>query len=159
MPELINIPAGPRFGTDAKIGPLFYNTGLSGYFMLAAEIPQRLLNKPAPKGNYKLGFFTQVPTRRSYQHPFRLPTITEALWAVGYMPVPLANQICRSPLRFLHRPFRLHEGPGNASIWRQLLVRRAGSGYHIETVPAAEKIQNVQLAYVFDPDYNHLGSS
>ncbi|MEO8065922.1 MAG: hypothetical protein ABI643_03685 [Candidatus Doudnabacteria bacterium] len=151
MPGLLDVPAGTgRFGVDATIRPLFENVGIPGYFNIAAEIPPELMDAPVPESDYMLTFYDK-PHTKAYR-AFRHPTVEETLWAVGWMSCELAGKICERPMRFLHRPFRVRYGRRrDPEAWRQIVVKRSGAGYAVETVAASTPVSGFQLAYTFDP--------
>jgi hypothetical protein len=150
MPGLLEVSAGSRH-RGCTVRDLVYNTGIPGYFLVATEIPEDLWKSEAPPRDYSLTFYKEVP--KQFLRAIRLPTAQEALWAIGYMSVPLSVKICETPLRFLHRPFLGFKcPPERPDSWRQIVVKREGVGYSIVTVPARTPVGGFQLGYIFDPN-------
>ena len=135
---------------DTSIRRFFTSTGISGYFMLAQEIPPVLLDSSVPELDYVLEFYLDPVTRIDLQtRKVRLPSIYQVLWAVGFMNMGLVNIISGGAVRFFHKPFRAHQCrfPG-AEPWRQIVVRRAGCGYAVETVCVTDPVHNEFCGYL-----------
>jgi len=135
---------------DADIRTLFTNTGSPGYFTLAQEIPPTLLDSPVPELDYILEFHLELIPRIDLQNgKTRLPSVDQVLWAVGFMSVELENVIGAGAIRFFHKPFRAHLCPFHgAEPWRQVVVRRTGRGYAVETVCVADPIRDELCGYL-----------
>jgi len=135
---------------DAIIRPLFTNTGIPGYFTLAQEIPPALLDSPVPELDYTLEFYLEPVSRIDIQtEKVRLPSVYQVLWAVGYMTVELERVIGKGVVRFIHKPFRAYLCPWHgAEPWRQIVVRRTGRGYTVETVCVTDLVQDARYGYL-----------
>ncbi len=154
MANSVKVLAGRRFGMGATIRPAFENTGIPSYFMIATEISKELLDLPVPIEDYQIGFregkeLVEMKSLIRCRNILR-PSLAQTLWAIGYMSVPLANEVSKKPTRFLHRPFRSHGCTWRSpSAWRQVVVRRESHGYLVETVSASTPLAGFQLAYTF----------
>ena len=135
---------------DVKIRPLFENTGIPNYFLLAQDIPPRLLDAEMPQRNYRLFLSDEKATRLDLQtRTLLLPSIEQVLWAVGYMSMEMANTIAENPIRFMHHPFRAHMCPFRGSTaWRQICVKQVDAHYCIETLGVTEPAKDALLGYV-----------
>lgn len=135
---------------DADIRTLFTNTGAPGYFTLAQEIPPAILDSPVPYFDYTLQFQLERASRIDIKTgKIRLPSVDQVLWAVGFMSVELTRVIGSGALRFIHKPFRAYHCPWHGAVpWRQIVVRRAGSGYTVETVCVTEPVCDALYGYL-----------
>lgn len=149
MAHVIRIPAGGHFSRNETIAPLFRNVGIPGYFSITNEIPPDFMEGGVPQRDYMLTVHEQVPRNYLRWGHLRRPSISEVLWAVGFMNSQLSGVASQLPVRFMHEPFRAYNcWKGHPEIWRQILVRRSGKGFAIETIPAKAPTRNIQLAYV-----------
>ncbi|MCX6717373.1 MAG: hypothetical protein NTU76_01695 [Candidatus Taylorbacteria bacterium] len=135
---------------DAIIRPLFTNTGIPGYFTLAQEIPPELLDATVPELDYVLEFRLKPAQRIEVRTgKVRIPTVDQVLWAVGFMSEELTNVIGGGAIRFMHQPLRAYHCPFHgAEPWRQIIVRRAGGGYTVETVCVTQPVHDTLCGYL-----------
>ena len=135
---------------DADIRSLFANTFFPDYFKLAQEIPPTLLDSPVPELDYFLEFHLKPVSRVDIRTgKVKLLSADQVLWAVGFMSVELANVIGGGAIRFMHQPFRAHLCPFHgAESMRQIVVRRAGCGYTVETVSVTDQVRDALCGYL-----------
>jgi hypothetical protein len=148
MPDVIEIPAGRRFGLEATIRPLF-NVGIPGYFTLASEIPSVLFDQNVPVHDYRLVVSREVPRVYLRTRQLRPPTIAETLWVLGFMNMGLSAVVSRYAVRFIHEPFCLSmRTPTYPEFLRQIVAKRSGRGFALETVAVNSAVKDFHLAYV-----------
>ena len=149
MRQIVKVPGRH----NRIIRPLFANTGLAGYFFIAAEIPQEFFDQEITRENYSL-FISDERVSQDYldRGQVILPSIAQVLWAVGFAGVELMGIISEKPVQFIHPPFRI---PCNNSeddnVWRQIQVSRAerkDRGFIVGTVCAHEESAGSLFAYL-----------
>ena len=147
MREIVKIPAG-HYGNCSR--PFFWNTGLAGYFSIATEIPQEAFDVAVPRKCFTLFFGDERVSRAEIKREkYFLPSLEQSLWAIGFATIDTMNAICQKPARFMHRPFKIpHNNSKGRDVWRQILVRRVGTGYSLETVSVADKSTDSSFVYV-----------
>jgi len=135
---------------DTNIRTLFTNTGIPGYFTLAQEISPVLLSSPVPELDYALEVYLEPVSRIDIKTgKVGLPSIDQVLWAVGFMSVELENVIGGGAIRFMHKPFRAYHCAFQGAVaWRQIVVRRFGDGYAVQTVCVTDHVHDVIFGYL-----------
>ncbi|HYF05731.1 MAG TPA: hypothetical protein VEA59_06200 [Patescibacteria group bacterium] len=148
MAKVVFVPAGERFGKETIIRSQFEKAGVPDFWVIAPEIDRALLDRTAPAENFMLVIYDEVPQFALTFGKVRQPTLEEVLWATGFMNTSLATQVGKSPIRFQHQPLIPLGTWQGSDYFRQIVVKRAGKGYTLETVAANKPYPNERFVYV-----------